>query len=79
MITSMSENASAALGGIYVFGFIIGGCLFVWWFTRRFSAGIMRNQRKRQIEAALHRRIYDRQLIDEVAEEQGYDQRDLRR
>lgn len=40
---------------------------------------VMRNERRRQIEAAMHRAEYDRQLIEDVADEWGYDPRYHRR
>lgn len=69
----MSDHAQAVLGGFYFFGAIVLFGLFFWWLRRTFGGRIQENQRRRQIETAMHLDAYDRRLIEDVADEWGYD------
>ncbi|MDN3263296.1 hypothetical protein QWJ26_26500 [Streptomyces sp. CSDS2] len=75
----MTQDQSVMLGGFYVFGFlalIVGG---IWWLNRQFGERFRYNQRRRQIETAMHLDAFDRSIADDVADEWGYDPRSYRR
>jgi hypothetical protein len=75
----MSDHAQAVLGGFYFFGAIFLFGLLYWWLSRRVGGRIQENQRRRQIETAMHLDACDRRLIKDVADEWGYDARRLGR
>lgn len=69
----------ALLGFFWLVLFFGGGVAVIALLAKKFGPGMERNKRKRQIETQMHRREYDRQLMDEVADEWGYDPRNHRR
>ena len=78
MIQAMTEGQSSALGGFYLLVLLvlfIGACVLV---NRFFGDRIRYNQRRRQVETAMHRDAFDRIVAEDVADEWGYDSRNYR-
>jgi hypothetical protein len=71
----MGHTMEMFVGAGMVFGIPLGILLFMLWAARRFGPGIAYKQRRRQVEAAMHRDEYDRRVIEDVAGEWGYDPR----
>ncbi|WP_189148162.1 hypothetical protein [Streptomyces lacrimifluminis] len=74
----MTEGQLSALGGFYLLVLLvlfIGACVLV---NRFFGDRIRYNQRRRQVEAAMHRDAFDRRIAEDVADEWGYDSRNFR-
>ncbi|MFI9175966.1 hypothetical protein [Streptomyces lincolnensis] len=74
----MTEGQLSALGGFYLLvllGLFIGACVLV---NRFFGDRIRYNQRRRQVEASMHRDAFDRRIAEDVADEWGYDSRSYR-
>lgn len=79
MLQAITQDQSATLGGVYilvVLALVIGGAL---WFNRRFGERVRYNQRRRQVEADMHRHAFDRRIAEDVADEWGYDSWDHHR
>jgi hypothetical protein len=78
-IIAMSQDQSAALGGLYLlifFGVLAVVAVFI---LKKVAPRANAKQRRQQIEAQMHRREYDRRLTEDVADEWGYDPRNHRR
>lgn len=78
-IIAMSQDQSAALGGLYLlifFGLVIGAAVFI---LKKIAPRVNAKRRRQQIEAQMHRREYDRRLAEDVADEWGYDPQHHRR
>ncbi|WP_216587759.1 hypothetical protein [Streptomyces brasiliscabiei] len=74
----MTEGQMSALGGFYLLvllGLFIGACVLV---NRFFGDRIRYNQRRRQVETAMHLQEFDRRITEGVADEWGYDSRNFR-
>ncbi|MFD4788335.1 hypothetical protein ACFWN1_14995 [Streptomyces sp. NPDC058459] len=69
MFQAMTEDQSAALGGVYFLVFFGGVIWLLWWFNRRFGEGIRRSERKRQIETYVRRFDYDADILSEVMDD----------